>query len=69
MKRILAFASIAAFMLLLAASEPANAQTSRTWVSSAGDDANPCSRQVPCKTLTGGHSDRQHREAVRDSKA
>lgn len=26
---------------------------SRTWVSSFGDDANPCSRTAPCKTFAG----------------
>ena len=30
---------------------PAAAQASRTWVSGVGDDANPCSRTAPCKTL------------------
>lgn len=29
------------------------AQASRTWVSGVGDDANPCSRTAPCKTLAG----------------
>jgi hypothetical protein len=33
-----------------AAIAPAQAQTIRTWVSGAGDDANPCSRTAPCKT-------------------
>jgi hypothetical protein len=27
--------------------------TSRTWVSSFGDDANPCSRTAPCQTFAG----------------
>jgi hypothetical protein len=31
----------------------AHAQLSRTWVSGVGDDANPCSRTAPCKTLAG----------------
>src|SRR5437899_2562290 len=26
-------------------------QTTRTWVSAFGDDANPCSRTAPCKTF------------------
>src|SRR5687768_8891718 len=30
------------------------AQASRTWVAGLGDDANPCSRTAPCKTL--GHA-------------
>lgn len=28
----------------------------RTWVSGVGDDANPCSRTAPCKTLAGAIS-------------
>lgn len=32
------------------------AQATRTWVSSVGDDANPCSRTAPCKTLAGAIS-------------
>ena len=31
-------------------------QASRTWVSGVGDDANPCSRTAPCKTLAGAIS-------------
>jgi hypothetical protein len=34
----------------------ANAQATRTWVSGAGDDANPCSRVAPCKTFAGAIS-------------
>src|SRR5215510_81523 len=34
----------------------ANAQATRTWVSGVGDDANPCSRTVPCKTFAGAIS-------------
>ena len=32
------------------------AQATRTWVSGTGDDANPCSRQAPCKTFAGAIS-------------
>ena len=32
---------------------PAHAQATRTWVSGVGDDANPCSRTVPCLTFAG----------------
>ncbi len=32
------------------------AQSSRTWVSGVGDDANPCSRTAPCKTFAGAIS-------------
>ncbi len=34
----------------------AMAQATRTWVSGIGDDANPCSRTAPCKTLAGAIS-------------
>lgn len=34
----------------------ANAQATRTWVSSDGDDLNPCSRSAPCATFTGAFS-------------
>ncbi len=39
--------------LLFMAAQSALAQASRTWVSGVGDDANPCSRTAPCKTLEG----------------
>jgi hypothetical protein len=35
---------------------PAQAQSTRTWVSGVGDDANPCSRTAPCKTFAGAIS-------------
>ncbi|TMJ05386.1 MAG: hypothetical protein E6G97_03000 [Alphaproteobacteria bacterium] len=44
----------ASFMLLAAA--PGHAQALRTWVSGAGDDANPCSRTAPCHTFAGAIS-------------
>jgi hypothetical protein len=34
----------------------AHAQTTRTWVSGEGDDANPCSLANPCKTFAGAIS-------------
>jgi hypothetical protein len=37
----------------LLATAPAQAQATRTWVSGAGDDANPCSRTQPCMTFAG----------------
>ena len=40
-------------LILLLASTAAHAQATRTWVSAAGDDANPCSRTLPCKTFAG----------------
>ncbi len=33
-----------------------SAQSTRTWVSGVGDDANPCSRTAPCKTFAGAIS-------------
>jgi hypothetical protein len=40
-------------LVALAMPAVANAQATRTWVSGVGDDANPCSRTAPCKTLAG----------------
>jgi len=34
---------------------PAKAQSSRTFVSAAGSDANDCSRFAPCRTFQGAH--------------
>jgi hypothetical protein len=35
---------------------PAAAQTTRTWVSGVGADANPCSRTAPCATWAGAYA-------------
>src|SRR6185369_3180997 len=43
----------AAPLLVLAFATAAHAQSTRTWVSGVGDDANPCSRTAPCKTFAG----------------
>lgn len=43
-------------VIMLAFSELAAAQATRTWVSGVGDDANPCSRTAPCKTFAGAIS-------------
>jgi hypothetical protein len=43
----------AAFAFALLAPGTAQAQSTRTWVSGVGDDANPCSRTAPCKTFAG----------------
>jgi len=43
---------VIASVLLLSAIH-AQAQATRTWVSGVGDDANPGSRTVPCKTFAG----------------
>lgn len=42
--------------LLLCGATGAFAQSTRTWVSGLGDDANPCSRTAPCKTFAGAIS-------------
>jgi hypothetical protein len=47
------------FLLLIfffLATAPSFSQATRTWVSGVGDDANPCSRTAPCKTLAGAIS-------------
>ena len=45
----------ASYVLVLQAG-PAHAQSFRTWVSGAGDDANICNRVSPCKTFAGAIS-------------
>ena len=53
----LPFMGVVAFgVSLVAASAPAQAQATRTWVSGVGDDVNPCSRTAPCKTFAGAIS-------------
>src|SRR5262245_27377864 len=42
-----------AFLFLVSAAAPAQAQAPRTWVSGVGDDTFPCSRSAPCKTFAG----------------
>jgi len=49
-KRALSPVILALALPFLAAS-PAQALDARTWVSSTGDDANPCSRTAPCRTF------------------
>src|ERR1051325_3022311 len=48
--------TLALIVLTLGITSLANAQATRTWVSGVGDDANPCSRTAPCKTLAGAIS-------------
>jgi hypothetical protein len=48
---VVAIALVASF-----APTSVQAQATRTWVSGVGDDANPCSRTAPCKTLAGAIS-------------
>src|SRR3954447_4040841 len=43
-------------LVALAVPSSAFGQATRTWVSGVGDDANPCSRTAPCKTLAGAIS-------------
>ena len=52
--RLLAKVAFAA--VLLAGTQVAMAQATRTWVSGVGDDVNPCSRTAPCKTFAGAIS-------------
>ncbi len=44
------------FIFLVFAFNKTFSQATRTWVSGVGDDANPCSRTAPCKTLAGAIS-------------
>lgn len=46
----------AVFVSVMAVSNVAHAQATRTWVSGVGDDANPCNRTAPCKTFAGAIS-------------
>lgn len=52
----LRFQHIAAFALLALVNSAGWAQSTRTWVSGVGDDANPGSRTAPCKTFAGAIS-------------
>ncbi len=45
-----------AFCAFVLPTPPAHAQATRTWVSGVGDDINPCSRDLPCKTFAGAFS-------------
>jgi hypothetical protein len=47
---------IGAVLVLILTVSNASAQTTRTWVSGVGDDANPCSRIAPCKTFASALS-------------
>jgi len=49
------FGAAAALTVALMAGQVC-AQSTRTWVSGVGDDANPCSRTAPCKTFAGAIS-------------
>jgi hypothetical protein len=47
---------LAALLAVSTAPVPAYAQASRTWVSGTGDDAQQCTRTLPCKTFAGAIS-------------
>lgn len=51
MLRTISFALVLAASLATAAT--ADAQLLNTWVSGTGDDDNPCSRALPCRTFNG----------------
>jgi hypothetical protein len=53
---VLAASSVCWFFAGAGLAARADAQATRTWVSGIGDDVNPCSRTVPCKTLAGSIS-------------
>ena len=53
MRHYLAGASALVAGAFLFIATPAAAQSSETWVSGVGSDANPCSRTSPCLTFTG----------------
>jgi hypothetical protein len=44
---------ITALLVIVVGTTLMHAQASRTWVSSTGDDGNPCTRTLPCKTFDG----------------
>src|SRR5262245_13610773 len=46
-------AAAGTLLLLLAGTASVHAQATRTWVSGAGNDTDPCSRTAPCKTFAG----------------
>jgi len=55
-KNALPLALPAVFFAFAFCADPATAQATRTFVSGAGDDAQPCSRAAPCKTFAGAIS-------------
>ncbi len=56
MKFIRMLGTLAVLLAFGFGSASAFAQSTRTWVSGVGDDANPCSRTAPCKTFAGAIS-------------
>ena len=53
MKSFLMLGGAAALCLAALSAAPAHAQNQRSWVASFGDDANPCTRDTPCRTFHG----------------
>jgi hypothetical protein len=51
--RVRLFALLAVMLAAFLQAQAAQAQASRTWVASNGDDANPCTRTLPCRTIAG----------------
>ena len=47
---------LATLLLFIIGNITLYAQSTKTWVSGVGDDANPCSRNAPCKTFAGAIS-------------
>ena len=47
------FKAVGLLFVLLAGTSFLQAQLTRSWVSGVGDDANACSRTMPCKTFAG----------------
>jgi Right handed beta helix region len=54
MRRLIPLIGLLALVTVwLVPAPPVHAQADRTWVSRAGDDANPCSTTMPCRTFAG----------------
>lgn len=50
------FKAVGLLFVLLAGTSFLQAQNTRSWVSGVGDDANACSRTMPCKTFAGAYA-------------
>lgn len=50
------WAAVSCAVSLAVGAAPAQAQQTRTWVSGAGNDANPCTRALPCLSFIEAHS-------------
>src|SRR5215207_6122369 len=55
-KLALALIACGTALVPLLSPAPTHAQGFRTWVSSTGSDANPCTRASPCQTFAGALS-------------